>query len=118
MVPHSSSRSVAEPYVSIWDVLITLYKYLRMPIDPTAYKRLSSEEKDALHRSAADRARRKSPGWLSGADHYAAGSVIQNVDLLGERRSFLGIRVAQQQDLPQGKRFGEVFVVELGKIWT
>lgn len=39
---------------------------------------------------------------------------MKQIDFRRGRRRFLGIRVAEREELPKGKRFGEVFVVEVG----
>ena len=40
-------------------------------------------------------------------------TLFKQLDLLGRRRLFLGIRPATPREVPEGKRLGEVFVVEM-----
>ncbi|OSD05046.1 hypothetical protein PYCCODRAFT_1341371, partial [Trametes coccinea BRFM310] len=110
-----STQFGRSPYVTVWDLLLTLYSVLWTPIDHKVLASLSGAEYDAISRSAAQRARWRTVGVLYGGDHAALVSTPRKIDFLGKRRIFLGIRVAQKPDLPDGKSFGEVFRVELGK---
>lgn len=40
--------------------------------------------------------------------------MMKQIDFRRRRCHFLGNRVAEREELPKGKRFGEVFVVEVG----
>ncbi|KAI0628659.1 hypothetical protein C8Q77DRAFT_1042213, partial [Trametes polyzona] len=95
--------------VSSWDVLYTLYRTLRAPIDSAIYHDASVSKRDRMRYSAAHRIA------LLPQDHpsYSPPEIL-NVDMLGGRRRFLGIRVAARDELPEGRKFGEVFVVEVG----
>ena len=89
----------------------TLHDALRAPIEAHELKRLGAPERAALLRSAAARRRRQQ---LSGPADAQSSGVPRKVDYLGRRRRFLGIRPATGGEVPLGKRWGEVFVVEWG----
>ena len=42
-----------------------------------------------------------------------SGHVARKIDYLLGRRRFLGIRLALEYELPEGRKFGEVFVVQV-----
>ncbi|KAI0667206.1 hypothetical protein C8Q78DRAFT_393540 [Trametes maxima] len=96
--------------VSVWDVLTGLYSYLRAPVDHDTFLRLPDSEKARLRYNAVKRMRR-----LPGDRHPAYFHLIRNIDFLVEERRFLGIREALDHELPKGRNYGEVFVVEFGK---
>ncbi|KAI0687585.1 hypothetical protein C8Q76DRAFT_803524 [Earliella scabrosa] len=93
--------------VTIWDVLEGLYRGLRAPIAEEELARLSESERGTMQRAAAARCE-----VLPGDAHALHG--LRKVDYLARRRRFLGVRPALRQELPLGRRLGEVFVVEVG----
>ena len=98
-------------HITVADVLGGLHDALRAPIEAHELKRLGAPERAALLRSAAARRRRQQ---LSGPADAQSSGVPRKVDYLGRRRRFLGIRPATGGEVPLGKRWGEVFVVEWG----
>ncbi|KAI9062045.1 hypothetical protein FKP32DRAFT_1677654 [Trametes sanguinea] len=111
--PSSSRNTQFGPslYVTVWELLVTLHSVLHMPIDHKTLGLMTRAEHKAVNRSAIKRVQRNPPG-----DDAAPGFAPRRIDFLDDRRIFLGIRVAERADLPEGKRFGEVFQVELGRI--
>lgn len=96
-------------YVSVADLLIGLYEGLRAPVDPGLYARMSGPQQATLWRAAARRVKA-----LAGDQHGPLPyPMLRQVDFLRKRRRFVGIRVAEREELPKGKRYGEVFVVEV-----
>ncbi|KAH9848757.1 hypothetical protein C2E23DRAFT_897371 [Lenzites betulinus] len=98
--------------VSVWDVLNGLYDGLRGPVDPTMVSSMpqcgSERPEDVLYRAAKRRLA------LLPDDRRPGEPLIRKVDFLRGRRRFLGIRVAERDEVPKGRRLGEVFVVEVG----
>lgn len=96
-------------FVSDWDVLTALYDYLRKPVEGKLYDRMSVWRQDALCRAGARRLKA-----LVEDQQEPVPRLLRNIDLLGRRHCFNGIRVAQPDEVPKGRQFGEVFVVEVG----
>lgn len=102
----------AAAYVSVWDVLDGLYDGLRGSADPEMVSNMPHYEpeppEDVLYRAASRRLK------LLPDDRRPGEPLIRKVDFLRGRRRFLGIRVAERDEVPKGQRLGEVFVVEIG----
>ncbi|KAI0823453.1 hypothetical protein BC628DRAFT_1324629 [Trametes gibbosa] len=114
--PSASDSEAA--YVSVWDVLAGLYDGLRAPVDPTVYNSMSRADQEILRRCAAQRvgllreSDRGPPGLGGGLGRAVS---LRKIDFLRQRRRFVGIRAAEGDEIPKGRRFGEVFVVEVDR---
>ncbi|KAL1948709.1 hypothetical protein VTO73DRAFT_10515 [Trametes versicolor] len=110
---HSPPKGAPPPkadFVSDWDVLTAIYDYLRKPVDGELYDRMSGRRQDALCRAGAQRLKA-----LVEDQQEPVPRLLRNIDLLGRRHRFNGIRVAQPDEVPKGRQFGEVFVVEVSR---
>ena len=127
--------------VILYDVFGQLYRELREPLTRRELAALSEEERARLRQAAdarignefecpadvwghaRERERERSrptsvhSAYADGyahADPWHERVPLRRVDRLGRRRRFLGIRPAQPWEVPAGRKFGDVFVVELG----
>ncbi|KAI0365758.1 hypothetical protein BV20DRAFT_1038704 [Pilatotrama ljubarskyi] len=98
------------PFVTVGDVLYSLYKSLRTSVDAREYERLDHRQRDLARRAFEQRLRNDPRNHRRNVQHG-----IREIDCLGERRMFLGIRPTNGSELPPRRRRGEVFVVELGR---
>ncbi|KAL1948707.1 hypothetical protein VTO73DRAFT_10513 [Trametes versicolor] len=109
---HSPPKGVPpeeHDYVSVADLLIGLYEGLRAPVDPGLYARMPGPQQATLWRAAARRVKA-----LAGVQHGPLPQfTLRQIDFLRKRRRFVGIRIAEREEVPRGKRYGEVFVVEV-----
>ncbi|KAH9887981.1 hypothetical protein C8Q73DRAFT_196835 [Cubamyces lactineus] len=108
------------PYVSVWDVLVALYKALQTSVDTTTYRRLSRREQEAVDWSATLRASREAQAPQYSRYQYPS-HVVKNVDFFGHGRRFLGLRPPAKDsrdsaDLGRStdSDLADVFVVEIG----
>ncbi|OJT07660.1 hypothetical protein TRAPUB_1459 [Trametes pubescens] len=93
-------------FVSDWDVLTALYDYLRTPVDWNVCARMPGLHRDMLHRARV----RRLKVLAEPLPHP-----MRNIDFFCKWHHFNGIRVAEPGEVPKGRRFGEVFVVEVGR---
>ena len=93
--------------LTIGDLIEGLYWGLRAPIEPQELARLSLSEQGTLRRACELRCRCL-------PEDARSSHALRKIDYLSRRRHFLGIRPAIPYELPDGRRSGEVFVVEVG----
>ncbi|OJT07985.1 hypothetical protein TRAPUB_1135 [Trametes pubescens] len=96
-------------HVSVADLFVGLYNGLRAHVDPRLFARMSGPQQTTLWHTGARRVKA-----LVEDQQGPLPYPLRQIDFLRRRRRFLGIRVAEKEELPAGKRYGEVFVVEVG----
>ena len=102
---HRSIRALTS-YITVWDVLEGLYHGLREPITPQELLKFTPPEKTTIAKASEIRRR-------CVVEDRNSGHVARKIDYLLGRRHFLGIRLALGYELPEGRKFGEVFVVQV-----
>ena len=103
---NAQASSASPPVLTVRDVLYGLYKALREPVSQAEYDRLPNPHQDAVGRAFWTRI----TGDPANHDHNMRRG-LRYIDYLGILRRFAGIRPATPQEMPAGKRWGEVFVV-------
>ena len=94
--------------LTVGDVLYSLYKALRLSVPPQEFNQLTQPHQQAVSRAFWERLARD----LGNYDHNMRRGV-RYIDYLGRMRQFAGLRPAAGDEIPAGKRRGEVFVVVL-----
>ena len=97
-------------YVTIQDVLRTIYKWVNAPIEEGEMTALDGPLFATVVEAAEMRRRWRPMGW-----NNTTGAPFLKIDYLGARRRFKGIRPARREELPAERRVDEVFVIELGE---
>ena len=94
--------------LSVGDVLYSLYAALRLSVSPQDFNGLTQPHQEAVSRAFWKR-------LASDLDNYDDNirRGVRYVDYLGRMRKFAGLRPAARDEIPAGKRRGEVFVVVL-----
>ena len=95
-----SRRSLG--YATLWDVLLALHRGLLEPARAHELAVLGANVHAELLQAA------------NAAGNGTGLNYPRRVELLGEKKWFLGIRPAMPWEVPGGTRIGEVFVVEVG----
>ncbi|PIL23052.1 hypothetical protein GSI_14359 [Ganoderma sinense ZZ0214-1] len=109
---HPATRLGADEdvaWVTVYDVFMAIFQWLVSPIGEAEMRRLGDGRFEEVIRTAEARRRgRAGRAGTVGREPYL------KVDYLGERRRFKGIRLGVRDEVPVGRRLGEVFVIELG----
>ena len=96
-------------YLTVGDVLYGLYRSLRLSVERSEFDKQSASMKESMRRAFERRRDRDSrANWEKNTHHG-----VRYVDFLGEMRRLVGLRAAVGEEIPYGKRRGEVFVVKL-----
>ncbi|RPD52693.1 hypothetical protein L226DRAFT_474013 [Lentinus tigrinus ALCF2SS1-7] len=96
------------PYVTVGDVLYSLYKALRLSVPLRELYALTRAHQESVSGVFRQRLARDLKNYDKNI-HYG----VRYIDYLGKMRQFVGLRPAAGIEVPTGKKRGEVFVVVL-----